>query len=99
MSVMDKLRLDGRVVIVTGASSGLGVASATAVAEAGADVVLAARRTDKLAETAALVERCGKRAVAVETDVTDPVVRTKLAEALEGSRAAGRGLHRTGPYR
>ena len=41
-------RLDDKVVIVTGASSGLGVSFAQACAEAGADVVLAARRTEKL---------------------------------------------------
>lgn len=48
MSVLDRFRLDGRVAVVTGASSGLGVAFATALAEAGADVVLGARRTQKL---------------------------------------------------
>jgi NAD(P)-dependent dehydrogenase (short-subunit alcohol dehydrogenase family) len=72
MNVLDKFRLDDRVVIVTGASSGLGVAFATAVAEAGADVVLAARRADKLQETTELVRRAGRRALAVRTDVADP---------------------------
>ncbi|MCW1959792.1 MAG: SDR family NAD(P)-dependent oxidoreductase, partial [Mycobacterium sp.] len=46
--------LDGRVVIVTGASSGLGVSFAAAFAEAGADLVLGARRVEKMAATAAL---------------------------------------------
>ncbi|WP_037144218.1 SDR family NAD(P)-dependent oxidoreductase [Rhodococcoides fascians] len=81
MSVMDKFRLDGRVVIVTGASSGLGVAFARAVAEAGADVVLAARRVDKLADTAALVERVGRRALSVATDVVDPDQCSALVDA------------------
>ncbi|WP_067904588.1 SDR family NAD(P)-dependent oxidoreductase [Nocardia vaccinii] len=72
MSVLDKFRLDGRVVIVTGASSGLGVAFATAVAEAGADVVLAARRVDKLDDTAQMVRSVGRQALAVTTDVADP---------------------------
>jgi NAD(P)-dependent dehydrogenase (short-subunit alcohol dehydrogenase family) len=54
MSVLDSFRLDDKVVIVTGASSGLGVSFAQAFAEAGADVVLGARRVERLAETAAL---------------------------------------------
>lgn len=81
MSVMDKFRLDGRVVIVTGASSGLGVAFAKAVAEAGADVVLAARRVDKLAETAALVQSVGGRVLSVGTDVGDPDQCTAMVDA------------------
>lgn len=72
MSVLDKFRLDDRVVIVTGASSGLGVAFAQACAEAGADVVLAARRAEKLEDTANLVRSSGRRALTVATDVTSP---------------------------
>lgn len=69
MSVLDKFRLDDKVVIVTGASSGLGVAFAQAAAEAGADVVLAARRADRLEDTANLVRGTGRRALTVATDV------------------------------
>ncbi|HVS69507.1 MAG TPA: 3-oxoacyl-ACP reductase family protein [Mycobacteriales bacterium] len=72
MSVMDRFSLDGKVAIVTGASSGLGVAFAKALAEAGADVALGARRVDKLAETRAMVESLGRRAIAVATDVAKP---------------------------
>jgi NAD(P)-dependent dehydrogenase (short-subunit alcohol dehydrogenase family) len=71
-SVMDRFRLDGKVAIVTGASSGLGVAFAKALAEAGADVVLAARRVDRLEQTKALVEERGRRAFAVSADVSRP---------------------------
>ncbi|WAM14538.1 SDR family NAD(P)-dependent oxidoreductase [Rhodococcus sp. JS3073] len=81
MSVLDKFRLDGRVAIVTGASSGLGVAFAKAFAEAGADVVLAARRVDKLHDTAAMVRASGRRALAVATDIADPDQCTAMVDA------------------
>ena len=81
MSILARFRLDGRVVVVTGASSGLGVAFAQACAEAGADVVLAARRVDKLMHTAELVRAAGRRALAVATDVSDPVQCTAMVDA------------------
>lgn len=64
------MRLDGRVAIVTGASRGLGRAMAVALAEAGADVALAARSQPDLDETARLVAATGRRALAIATDVT-----------------------------
>ncbi len=83
-SVLDLFRLDGKVAIVTGASSGLGVAFAKGLAEAGADVALGARRVDRLSDTAALVEHAGRRAVSVGTDVADPEQCTALvAQAME----------------
>jgi NAD(P)-dependent dehydrogenase (short-subunit alcohol dehydrogenase family) len=72
MTVLDLFRLDGKVAIVTGASSGLGVAFAQALAEAGADVVLGARRVEKLVATRGLVEAAGRRALVVRTDVARP---------------------------
>ena len=72
MTILDRFRVDGRVAIVTGASSGLGVAFARALAEAGADVALGARRVEKLAATAELVEDAGRRAITVATDVSKP---------------------------
>jgi NAD(P)-dependent dehydrogenase (short-subunit alcohol dehydrogenase family) len=68
--VLEALRLDGRVAIVTGASRGLGRAMALALAEAGADVAVAARSAADLAETAGAIEKLGRRAVVVPTDVT-----------------------------
>jgi NAD(P)-dependent dehydrogenase (short-subunit alcohol dehydrogenase family) len=68
-TVLDRFRLDGKVAIVTGASSGLGIAFAEALAEAGADLVLAARRADRLERTRALVEERGRRALTVTADV------------------------------
>ena len=81
MGVLDLFRLDDRVAVVTGASSGLGVAFARALAEAGADVVLAARRVDRLEETRALVEETGRRAVVVATDVAVPDQCQALVDA------------------
>ena len=81
MSILDKFRLDGRVAIVTGASSGLGVAFAKALAEAGADVALGARRVERLEETKALVEAAGQRAIVVATDVAKPEDCQALVDA------------------
>jgi NAD(P)-dependent dehydrogenase (short-subunit alcohol dehydrogenase family) len=72
MGVIERFRLDGKVAIITGASSGLGVGFAQTLAEAGADLVLGARRIDRVEQTAELVRAIGKRAIAVETDVADP---------------------------
>ncbi|HTE64014.1 MAG TPA: 3-oxoacyl-ACP reductase family protein [Solirubrobacteraceae bacterium] len=83
-TVLDRFRLDGKVAIVTGASAGLGVAIAQALAEAGADVALGARRADKLQSTKALVEGAGRRAIAVSTDISDPDACQRLVDAAVG---------------
>jgi 2-deoxy-D-gluconate 3-dehydrogenase len=75
--------LVGKVAVVTGASRGLGRAMAQALAEAGADVVLAARSKPDLDETAHLVERAGRRAHVVPTDVTSyPAVEALMQSAM-----------------
>ena len=81
MTVLDLFRIDGKVAVVTGASSGLGVAFAKALAEAGADLALGARREEKLADTRKLVEDTGRRAIAVRTDVTKPEDCQALVDA------------------
>ena len=74
MAILD---LTGKTVIVTGASSGIGEATARALHAAGAQPVLAARRADRLRQ---LSEQLGD-ALAVPTDVTDPADRDALIEA------------------
>jgi 2-deoxy-D-gluconate 3-dehydrogenase len=83
--MLETLRLDGRVAVVTGASRGLGRAMALALAEAGADVALAARSKPDLEETAHQVERLGRRALAIPTDV-------RLLAEVETLVAQTRGL-------
>ncbi|WP_018503497.1 SDR family NAD(P)-dependent oxidoreductase [Parafrankia discariae] len=80
-NVLDLFRLDGRVAVVTGASSGLGTGFAHALAQAGADVVLAARRADRLQDVADSVRTTGRRVLTVATDVSDPDQCTALARA------------------
>jgi NAD(P)-dependent dehydrogenase (short-subunit alcohol dehydrogenase family) len=78
MSQQEQLELDGRVVVVTGASSGIGLAVAELAHERGAEVVLLARRAELLGE---VTSRLGKRATAIVTDVSDPdSVRAAFAQ-------------------
>ena len=81
MSVLDSFRLDDKIVIVTGASSGLGVSFAQAFAQAGAHLVLGARRVEQMAGTAALVEDAGRRVYTRKTDVTDPEQCQQLVDS------------------
>ena len=69
--VLERFRLDDRVAVVTGAGRGIGAASALALAEAGADIVLAARTEEQLNEVAAEVEKLGRKAVVVPADLSD----------------------------
>jgi NAD(P)-dependent dehydrogenase (short-subunit alcohol dehydrogenase family) len=71
-SVLDSFSLAGKVAIVTGASSGLGVAFAVGLAEAGADIAICARRVEKLEQTKTRVQERGRRCVAVQADVANP---------------------------
>ncbi len=80
MSVLDSFRLDGKVAIVTGASSGLGVAFAEGLADAGADVAICARRVEKLEQTREKVEATGRRCVAIQADVAKPEDCNRVVE-------------------
>jgi len=73
--------LQGKVAIVTGASSGLGVAFAEGLARSGANVAMGARRADRLEATSRAVEAHGVQALAVATDVADPDACQALVDA------------------
>ncbi|MDH5829238.1 SDR family oxidoreductase [Luteimonas sp. M1R5S18] len=64
--------LDGKIALVTGASSGIGAATAARLAEAGAKVGIAARRVRKLEDLKASIERKGGEALVIDMDVVDP---------------------------
>ena len=87
--VLDAFRIDGKVAIVTGASRGLGRAMAAALAEAGADVAVAARSKTDLEETAHVITARGRRAVVVPTDVSE---YAQVEALVERTRAALGGL-------
>ncbi len=71
MGITDRFLLTGKTAIVTGASSGLGVSFAEALSQAGANVVLAARRVEKLDDVASAIKAAGGTVLVQECDVTD----------------------------
>jgi len=78
--VLERFRVDGRVAVVTGGGRGIGRGIALALAEAGADVVVAARRQPTLDEVVVGVEKLGRRGLGVATDVNDPAQLDALVD-------------------
>jgi len=83
MKAAEMFSLKGRVALVTGASSGLGVQFAKALAENGAALALVARRADRLKSLKDEIESKGGKAVAIEADVTDRAAMTRAFDAAE----------------
>lgn len=79
--ILDRFRVTGRAAVVTGAGRGIGAATAIALAQAGADVVICARTEDQLAKVAREVEAAGRRAVVVPADLSDLDAAAGLADA------------------
>lgn len=69
--ILERFRLDGRAAVVTGAGRGIGAATAVALAEAGADVVISSRTEEELAAVAARVEAAGREVAVVPVDLSD----------------------------
>jgi NAD(P)-dependent dehydrogenase (short-subunit alcohol dehydrogenase family) len=89
MSVLDSFALPGRRALVTGGNRGLGRAFALALAEAGADVAIAARDAERNAAVVAEIEARGRRALAVQADIT---VRSEVTAMVEEVTAAFGGI-------
>ncbi len=79
--ILDRFKLTDKIAIVTGAGKGIGRGIALAFAEAGADIVCAARTQEDIEDTAKQVEARGRRALAVRTDVTRTADIENLVEA------------------
>ena len=88
MTVLDRFRLDGKRLLITGGSRGFGRAIALAAAEAGADIMLVARDPDALAKTADEVRERGRQAWTFAADIADPAACEDLCRrALAEGRA------------
>ncbi len=82
--MLETLSLDGKTIVITGGGTGLGREMTLAMARAGADLVVAGRRTGPIEEVAGLVRESGRRALAISTDVTDSGQVNRLFERALG---------------
>ena len=104
MTLSQKLRLDGQVALVSGASSGFGAHFAKVLAEAGAHVAVAARRVDRLAALAQAIRDGGGKAWPVAMDVTDPASVDAAMASVERDLGPisilinNAGIAETGPF-
>jgi 7-alpha-hydroxysteroid dehydrogenase len=85
MSILDNFKVTDQVAVVTGAGRGIGAASAIALAEAGADVVISARTAEQLDDVKARIEAVGRKAHVVAADLNDEAAIRGLAAAAQAA--------------
>lgn len=89
MTILERFRVDGKVALVTGAGRGIGRASALALAEAGADVVVAARTVEQIEDVADEIRALGRRAIPISFDVME---LDRLGELVDAATSRLGGL-------
>jgi 7-alpha-hydroxysteroid dehydrogenase len=80
--ILDRFQMTDKVAVVTGAGRGIGAATAIALAEAGADVLISARTVDQLGSVSAKIEATGRRAIAVPADLSDLEAVAELVDRV-----------------
>jgi NAD(P)-dependent dehydrogenase (short-subunit alcohol dehydrogenase family) len=79
------MSLEGKVAVITGGTSGIGLALSLGLAEAGADVIATARRREQIDETAAAIESRGRRTLRIPSDVCDRASLERLHDEIIGT--------------
>ncbi|WP_020617392.1 SDR family oxidoreductase [Paenibacillus daejeonensis] len=85
MGILERMKLDGKKAFVTGGARGIGKSIATALAEAGADVAIVDLDIEEAKQTAEELKGLGRQAIAVKTDVTNPVEVNAMMAEIVGS--------------
>ncbi|EWM18859.1 SDR family oxidoreductase [Kutzneria sp. 744] len=83
MTLFERFQVTDKVAVVTGAGRGIGAATAVALAQAGADVVISSRTEAELRDVAARIEEAGRKAHVVPADLSDPTAAAGLASAAQ----------------